>query len=93
MPTEKSPFYERAWQELALRIPSYTPKQWKVRLKSLEATATPFRIIEHLLTQAKDMVSKTVTFMQRHLEKITNGEFYTVARNILRMERMGQFTV
>ena len=26
----KSPIYERAWQELALRIPIQIPKQWKM---------------------------------------------------------------
>ena len=45
-------------------------------MKALEATANPFRIVEHLLAQAKDMMSRTLTYMQRHLEKIINGEFY-----------------
>ena len=64
-------------------------------MKALEATANPFRIVEHLLAQAKDMMSRTLTYMQRHLEKIINGEFYVVAeyaRNMLRMERLGQLT-
>ena len=91
----KSPIYERAWQELALRIPIQIPKQWKIRMRALEATASPFRIVEHLLAQAKDMMSRTLTYMQRHLERIINGEFYVVAeyaRNMLRMERLGQLT-
>ena len=88
------PLHERVWRELSAEIRLKTPERWSAINQHMH-TATPYVLIERLISKTKHLAGTAAVLMKDYLNSIVNGEFWRAAKyaiDSLRIERLSHFS-